>query len=97
MIVSFNDEALRDLEDIGNFIARDNPRRAATFVDELVDKCIDIGAFSEAFPLVQRYARYAIRKRAYRRYLIFYRVIDGRVEIIHVRHGARDYSALLES
>ena len=97
MIVTFNDEALRDLEDIGDFIARDNPRRAATFVDELVDKCLDIGAFSQAYPLVERYARRGIHKRGYRRYLIFYRVIDSRVEIIHVLHGARDYLALLNS
>ena len=96
MIVTFNDEALRDLEYIGNFIGRDNPRRAAAFVDDLVDKCLDIGAFPQAFPLVERYARRGIRKRGFRRYLIFYRVIDSRVEIIHVLHGARDYSALLE-
>lgn len=96
MIVKFNDEALRDLEEIGDFISRDNPRRAATFVDELIDRCGELGDFPQAFPFVSRYARRGIRKLAYRRYLIFYRVIDQRVEIIHVLHGARDYSSILD-
>lgn len=30
-----------------------------------------------------------------RDYLIFYRVFDGLVEVIHVLHGARNYEALL--
>lgn len=97
MIVTFNDEALRDLEDIANFIARDNPRRAATFVDELIDKCLEIGALPQGFQVVERYAHRSIRKRGYRRYLIFYRVIDSRVEIIHILHGSRDYLAILGS
>lgn len=39
MIVVLTDEAKADLERIGDFIAADNPRRAETFVVELLDRC----------------------------------------------------------
>lgn len=39
MIVVITDEAENDLEQIGDFIAQDNPRRAISFVKELVDRC----------------------------------------------------------
>ena len=96
MKVSFADAAIRELEDIGDYIARDNPRRAKTFVEEMREKCLGIGEFPQAYPLVERHTRSKIRKRSYRSYLIFYRVIASRVEIIHVLHGARDYLALLD-
>ncbi|MGZ8218664.1 type II toxin-antitoxin system RelE/ParE family toxin [Methylomagnum sp.] len=48
-----------------------------------------------AFPLIPRYERHGIRRRAHRDYLIFYRVGEGFVEVIHILHGARDYEALL--
>ena len=39
MIVVITDEADADLEHIGDYIAAHNPRRAETFVQELVDRC----------------------------------------------------------
>ena len=95
MKVSFADAALRELEEIGDYIARDDPRRAKTFVEEMREKCVGIGEFPQGYPLVERHTHSMIRKRSYRSYLIFYRVIASRVEIIHVLHSARDYSALL--
>ncbi|MCA1662523.1 MAG: type II toxin-antitoxin system RelE/ParE family toxin [Novosphingobium sp.] len=97
MIVAFSDEARRDLEEIGDHIARENPNRAESFIKELVEKCLDLANFPQAFPLVERYARLGIRKRRYRSYLIFYRTTDDRVEIVHVLHGARDYDAVLDN
>ncbi len=38
MIVVITAEAEADLEQIGDFIAVNNPRRAVTFVNELVEK-----------------------------------------------------------
>ena len=47
----------------------------------------------QAYPLVARFARYGVRCRSYRNYLIFYRVTQ-RIEILHVLGGARDYEQL---
>jgi len=55
----------------------------------------DLTTFPERFPLVPRYDSEGVRHRAMGNYLIFYRVESGEVVILHVLHGARDYSALL--
>ena len=46
-------------------------------------------------PLVPRFERHGIRRRPYGDYLIFYRVEEDRVAIVHILHGARDYERLL--
>lgn len=88
-------EAVGDLERIGDWIARDDPDRARSFVTELLEMTGELAEFSERFPLVPRYAEQGIRRRVHRNHLIIYRVEAERVVVIHVIHGARDYEALL--
>lgn len=88
-------EARADILEIGRYIARDNPERARTFVDELLEKARRIGERPEAWPLVARYADRGVRRRVHGAYLIFYRIEAERVVVLHVLHGARDYKALL--
>jgi toxin ParE1/3/4 len=95
MKVVITDDALDDLEQIGDYIARDNPERARNFVAELIAKAQGLADMPERFPLVPRYADRGIRRRAHGAYLIFYRVEEARVAVIHILHGARDYEALL--
>lgn len=95
MIVVFTDAVEADIENIADYISRDNPRRAVTFVRELVDRCERLSQSPHAFPLVPRYAHAGVRRRPYRGYLIFYTVRDGRVEILHILNGVQDYEALL--
>ena len=97
MIVAFTDEALRDLEEIGDYIARDNRDRAATFVAELREKCLNLSEFPQAYPLVDRLARFGTRKRSHRSYLIFYRIVGESIVIQHILHASRNYNALLNS
>lgn len=42
MIVILSAEAEKDLEAIGQYIANDSPRRAVTFIDELLTRCLAI-------------------------------------------------------
>ncbi|MGE5500671.1 MAG: type II toxin-antitoxin system RelE/ParE family toxin [Ignavibacteriales bacterium] len=95
MRVALSDEALEDLQRLGDHIAQDSPVRARTFVAELLEKARQIGLTPEGFRLVPRYAHLNIRRRVHGAYLIFYRVEAERVTIIHVLHGAQDYEALL--
>lgn len=94
MIVELAAEAERDLEQIGDWIARDNPARAASFIDEIRSACLGLAQFPDRFPLVPRYESLGVRHRAMGNYLIFYRVEREKVVILHVFHGATDYSAL---
>jgi toxin ParE1/3/4 len=95
MIVVISAEAEADLEEIGDHIARENPARAVTFISELRTKCLDLSTMAKAFPLVERYAHQAIRRRSHGQYLIFYRCEAHRVVVLHVLHGARDYDSIL--
>jgi toxin ParE1/3/4 len=93
--IVFADTAEADLERIGDYIARDNPRRAISFVQELVDHCLTLADMPRAFALVPRYEHAGIRRRPYGAYLIFYRIGIDRIEILHVLNDAMDYESIL--
>lgn len=95
MIVLLTAEAEFDLETISDFIANDNPTRALSFLRELREKCLGLAEMPERFPLVPRYEASGIRRRVHGDYLIFYRVEPGRVVILHILHGAQDYTSIL--
>lgn len=95
MIVELTAAAEADLESIGDYIARDNPVRASSFVREIHRSCLDIADMPEAWPVVPRYEHHSIRRRVHGRYLIFYRVGAGRITILHVLNGAMDVEAIL--
>ena len=95
MIVVFTRAAERDLEAIGDYISTSDPRRAASFVDALIDRCNLIADHPLAFSLVPRFESKDVRRRYYARYLIFYRISLDRVEILRIIHSARDYDKLL--
>lgn len=90
MTVRFTSDAETDLESIGDYIARDNPLRAVSFVQELRTCCQELAALPHAWPLVPRYATRGIRRRVYGDYLVFYRPEPDGVTILHVLHGAMD-------
>jgi plasmid stabilization system protein ParE len=94
MNVAIAEAAWDDLYRIGLAIKRDSPKRAETFVEELYDSCREIGLRPYSFPLIERKDS-GIRRRVYGRYLIFYRVADDAVEILHILHGAMDYEKIL--
>ena len=54
MRVRLSSEARQDLLAIGDYIARDNPPRAQSFVAELAAKCASLGEMPKAYPLARR-------------------------------------------
>ncbi|MEP6785994.1 MAG: type II toxin-antitoxin system RelE/ParE family toxin [Sphingomonadales bacterium] len=92
MIVTISARAQSDLEAIGDYIARDNPKRAVSFVRELRKKCLDLSALPHGFPIVPQYETLGIRKRTHGNYLIFYHVDTDRITVLHIVNGAMDYS-----
>jgi toxin ParE1/3/4 len=95
MKVLVTDAAKADLKEIGEFIRPHNPARAVTFVEELLERCEALADLPHAYPLVPRYEHWGIRRRVHGDYLIFYRIREEAVEIIHILHGAMDYEPLL--
>ena len=95
MIVVITAAAEADLESVADWIAKDNPQRAVSFIEELRGSCETLADSPLGFPLVPRYAQIGIRRKIHGNYLIFYRVFGDRIEILHILHGARDYEAIL--
>jgi len=87
--------AIADLIAIGHHIKQDSPLRAETFVQELEQKCRELGVMPRAFPVVLHRKNRNIRRRVHGDYLIFYRVRRDQVEVLHILHGAQDYEAWL--
>jgi plasmid stabilization system protein ParE len=97
MKLVLTDEARADLVRIADWIARDNPRRAVTFVDEIEARCVQIPNMPRAHPLLPGREQSGLRRVVHGNYLIFYRVEPDHVVVVHILHGARDYQAILFS
>ncbi|WP_374943448.1 type II toxin-antitoxin system RelE/ParE family toxin [Sphingomonas sp.] len=95
MRLIISDEAENGFDRIGAWIARDNPRRAASYVAELRKVCEALLTFPNRFPWADE--SLGVRKRTYGDYLILYKVGDDDdiVTVIAVEHAARDLSRLL--
>jgi toxin ParE1/3/4 len=93
--VVFSAEAEADFERIGDYIAKDNPWRALSFVQELHQTALSLADAPRAFPLVPRYEHHGIRRRVFGNYLIFYCVGDAEVAVLHILHAAMDYEPIL--
>ncbi|MGQ0502687.1 MAG: type II toxin-antitoxin system RelE/ParE family toxin [Panacagrimonas sp.] len=95
MKVRITAEAERDLEGIGDYIARDNLPRALPFIEELREKCLSLVEAPLAFPLAPRYESHGVRRRVHGHYLIFHRIEGKQVVVLHVLHGGMDYAGLM--
>jgi toxin ParE1/3/4 len=89
MELRFSRRAETDLEDIADFIARDNPARAISYVRELREHCRRLLAFPKAAPLRPELGE-GVRLSVFGRYVILYLVHREILEIRRVVHGARD-------
>ncbi len=94
MKVVFSGLASAGIEEIGDYIARENPMRAVSFVRELRAKAEDIGQLPYAFPVVAGLERKRLRRRPHGDYVILYTIEDDRVVIVLVTHAARDWQGL---
>jgi toxin ParE1/3/4 len=85
----FSHRARADIEEVGDFIARDNPVRAASFIGELRVACRRLVDFPEAAPLRPEIGP-GVGMAVHGRYVILYVVHADVLEIRRVVHGARD-------
>lgn len=95
IFVEIKPRAVRDLKDIGGYIARDNPERAISYVRELRAKMEKIAKNPKGYP-IRTDLEFSIRSASYQSYIIFFHILEnGVVEIVRVIHGARDIDNLL--
>ncbi len=88
-----SEQATHDLEDIWLYIANDSPQAADKFFDSVLEQCQLFCSFPE-MGRVREDLLPGIRSFPIKRYVIFYRVIPKRVEIVRILSGYRDLESL---
>lgn len=88
MTVIWSDLAVEDLNDIEQFIARDNPERAVSFIMELIDcaESLGIKGQEKKGTLAKWINNPAVRELYYFQYTIVYE-ISGEIVYIHEVHN----------
>lgn len=87
--LEFSPEATADLAEIGVYIAKDDPKRARSFVDELEARCVGLTEYPDT-GRARRELAPDLRSKPHGQYLIFYRPGPAVVRIERILHGARD-------
>lgn len=87
--LEFAEWARKDLLEIARYIARDNPRRARSFVNELRQQCtllVEQPGLGVARPDLAE----DLRQLTYERYFIFFSETDSGILVERVLHSARN-------
>ena len=86
-------EAKKDLEEIHDFIAQDNPKIALSFINSIQDKCQSV-ASSPEIGRKREELGFELRSFPIKNYIIFYRIKNANIQIIRILHTARDIESI---
>ena len=89
----YTSAAHQDLADILHYIAKDNPSAALSWIDKIEAKCLLI-ADNSSIGELQPHLGDEVRASFVGRYVIFYREVHDRVEILRVIPGDRNVTRL---
>ena len=92
--VIWTETAWIDLETIADYIARDSPYYAASFVREIRDHARSLSRMAMRGHVVPEIGDKQIRELIIRSYRLIYRVEKSRVAVLAIVHGGRDLKAL---
>ncbi|TAN59193.1 MAG: type II toxin-antitoxin system RelE/ParE family toxin [Rhodospirillales bacterium] len=87
--VRFTRPAINDLSEIGARIAKDSARISREFVARIKEKCYKISATPYIGRQRDDYG-HDIRSFPFGNYIIFYRILNSGIAVVHILHGARD-------
>jgi plasmid stabilization system protein ParE len=90
--------AYSDLDEIFDYIMVDNPSAAAKMLDNIIKWLQRLETYPHSgVPLLDRsLKKFQFRMVIVDPYIAFYRIIDNKVFVYRILHGARDYSHLLK-
>ena len=88
-------QAEQDLTEIGSYIALDNLNAALRLLD-IIDEKVRLLADMPQLGQLRNELAPMLRSFAVGSYLLFYRPIDGGIELVRVLHGARNLKPLFE-
>ena len=91
MLFVLSPQAIDDLQEIGDYIARDNPQRAASFVGELLAHSQRVAEHPETYPARPELSE-GLRFCAHQRCVNFFTASPERVRIERIIYGSRDFT-----
>lgn len=94
MRVIFSAASRRDMLNVLDYIAADNPHRAGSFLTELQQACLSLHDRPLRFPQLDGFAPH-YRRRVHGNYLIIYKVADDTVTIMRVVSSWNDINQLV--
>ena len=92
-IVRWTERARCDLQEIGDYIADDDPRAADRWVERLFERAERAAALPLAGRRVPEIGRDDVREVFLRTYRLVYRVLDASIDILTVFEGHRRFPA----
>jgi len=89
MRVRYTPRATQDLQDIFEYIRKENPFAGLRLVDGIQSVIAELGSTpGMGSPTDKgRIQRFPVAATPY---LVFYEILEGEVAIVHIRHGARE-------
>lgn len=95
--IQYLEIAKNDLEQIFDYILRDNPGIALDILDEIDSKVSNLAVFPDMgrVPKNDKVKALGYRVLMINKYLIFYVIKENIIEIHRVLHSSRDYNNLL--
>lgn len=87
--IIWSPQSINDLEDIGNFIAKDSLRYAQSTVENILNQVELLKQFPQFGRVVPEMGIETIREIRYKAYRIIYQLTDNRIEILTVVHSSR--------
>jgi toxin ParE1/3/4 len=85
--------ATEDLIEIQDYIGRDNPARAITFTEELVQHCEKLASLPGTHGRARPELLFDLRSVAYRGYIILFRYNADAFVVVNIIEGHRDIDA----
>ena len=90
--VIWADGAVADLDAAADYISKDSPAYAASFVLQSLKAARSLGDLPERGRVVPEFKREDIREIFVFRYRLIYRIDELRVSVLAFIHGRRDFS-----
>jgi toxin ParE1/3/4 len=89
-------QANRDLVEVCKYIARDNPSAAKRFAERLHERLMLLVRFPESGEQLTDSRGRQYRRISYGNYVVYFRPVDGKIEICRIVHGAQQLGQVEE-
>ncbi|GBF10618.1 type II toxin-antitoxin system RelE/ParE family toxin [Tepidibacillus infernus] len=91
--------AYSDLDEIFDYIMIDNPQAAANMLETIIDSLRRLENYPHSGKLLHERSliKFNFRMIIVDPYIVFYRLIDNKILVYRILHGARNYSQILKN